>query len=710
MTTSDERLEILKRNNPFTSSSVGDPWESKYPDVPSINEPAFKGLCQLIDQKSKNPALNCGGLILGEVGSGKTHLLGKVLNYSKEAKPPCSFAYIQPIEDPDQTFRYLLREIIVNLCHPMDVSPQATQLDRILAGVFIDAVLEEFQCLKNKKNYRVLTELRKVKDPVYIWRAIIITPAKFEEIQNKADYLIRAAYPEISKNFLKVLFQYRLPEKRPATVDWLKGSMIDQEDASLLQVPERLQNDPAALEQESRDILTYFDALLVRYHQLLVICFDRLENLNTDGQIHSLGKILEFLVDKAKAMLPIVCARGAAWEEKFREKFNQHVTTRLETNKFELRGCTAEQALALIRTRLVSVLGENPADEFFPFNKVELLKIFKTGFHAPRTVITRANQRLRQILDQGPLPQISPFQKLQEEFNSQYETILRDLDHHPPDRGRLRRALELYINHRPSEEGFQIESLNRGGDKEKYIDFIGTIRLSGSSSIPTIFIIDTEQNHSAVGASLTRGVDFLKFNPSGKAFYIRDARCPFPPPPKWRATNEKLQAFKKLGGHVIFLDSEQAARWYALALLSYAIKEGDVTIVSADNQIKPVSFGEFITFIQESIHGKKYSAFQDFDNALTTPPGKKREDLQPPSNSTPYTQSMEERAVEILRRVPMMMLPSQKLARSLIQSGIPVDLNTMLRTLSKFQDRFATISSKDDVLILLKKSWMYAQN
>ena len=33
-----------------------------------------------------------------------------------------------------------------------------------------------------------------------------------------------------------------------------------------------------------------------------------------------------------------------------------------------------------------------------------------------------------------------------------------------------------------------------------------------------------------------------------------------------------------MGGHMIFLDKDQAARWYALTRMSYDIKSGDVTV------------------------------------------------------------------------------------------------------------------------------------
>jgi len=581
------QLDPFRRHNPFTSSSVGDPWDAVYPDVPSINEHAFRGLCQLIEQKTRHPALNCAGLIVGEVGSGKTHLLGRILTQSKQARFPFAFAYIQPLEDPEQTYRYLLREVMVNLFHPMEASPQATQFRRLVTRVFQEGS----------------------RDGPLPARTTI-TLSTFAAIQQRVSRLLTTACPAISERFVQVLLQYAIVERRTAAMHWLTGRVLDDADAALLQVPDRAPVTVASLEEEARDILSSLGLLLTRYRQPLVICFDRLENLETDEQIHALGKMVEFLVDKAQAMLPMVCFRGLQWEEKFRHKLNQHVSSRLETNKFELRGCTPEQALAIVRSRLAAVPGNQAADPLFPFDAEELLKTFHLGLYSPRRVITLANQRLRQLLDEEPPLPVSPAHKLQEAFASQYQAIVRDFERYQPDRGRLRRALELYLRYGPP------HCIPTESGQEKYIDFATTLRPARGAPVPTIFLIDVEHHHAAVGACLSRGTAFLEDEPSGRAVYIRDARCPFPPPPTWEATNKKLQHFKACGGTVVFLDTEQAARWYALALLSYAVKEQDITVVGANNTPRPVAFEEFTSFIAEEISGQKTHAFQDIEEAL----------------------------------------------------------------------------------------------
>jgi len=632
MNENERKLDTLKEENPFTSSSVGDPWEDKYSDVKSINERAFREISQLVGQKVRDPALSCSGLVFGEVGSGKTHLISRILRYGRETAFPFSFAYIQPIEDSEQTYRYLLREVIVNLCYPIRRTSDTTQMDIILDKSFTEIAANAVprRC-KREKVENLFSEFR--KDVMHILRKkrfgfgmlkdlgqnlnAIIGKRESQDIAKDAVDFMRVRFPEIPKEFLKVLFQYQQPEKRAAVADWLKGIPIDADDAVLIGVSDRMSDSPAMLEQKARNILSHIGALLTCYDQPLVICFDRLENYDTDAKIHSLGKMIEFLVDKVKAMLPLVFVRGQQWEEKFTKKLNQQVITRLRTNEFQLKGCNVSQSLEIIQSRLMSVFGKLDQHDLFPFGEEKLTNIFKTMLHTPRQVIMLANQQLKQTLypEKDAVRPVLPLDRLQDEFERQYEKIRTDFDRYPPDRSRLRRALELYLRHSPENSGFKIESLNHPEDK--YLDFrCKIVRPDQDASVDAVFITDVELNHVFVRASLKRGGDFLEENGNGKAFYIRDARCGIPAPPKWKVTNELFERFRSLGGHVLFLDSERSAMWYALALLNYAVKEGDVTVISADNRPRSVSTEELAVFVQQNIHGKNYPGFQALDEMM----------------------------------------------------------------------------------------------
>jgi hypothetical protein len=610
MTGAEATLELLKHRNPFASSSVGDPWDSHYPHVSSINEQAFDGLCHLMAQKVRTPSLNCAALVLGEVGSGKTHLLGRILSHASQVQPPVAFAYIQPIEDPDQTYRYLLREVVINLCRTAHTTAYATQLDALVAEMCIEVLhdhsrpqgRDKLQTLQ-RHGLNVLTYLR---------------PAVWTYVRQWAIDLLAQAYPDISARFLHVLLQLPLPAQRLAAINWLKADVLDTADAERLGVPDRFHASSTYLEQEAREILASLGLVLARYHQPLILCFDRLENLETPAQIQAFGKMVEFLVDTAKGMLPIACVRGQQWQERLKQVLNQHVTSRLETNRFALQGCTAEQAIALVRSRLASVLEADAAEALFPFDAEELQHMFQIGFHSPRVVIARVNARLQQIVDAGLVTPSSSYQVLQEVLGRQIRTILQDFDRYPPDRHRLRRALDLYLSYCSVRPHGPIESVRQPDTQRKYIDLVGTLRDGGASTPMTIrpvtVLIDVESHPAAVSASLNRGIDALEAEPTGLVIYVRDARCALPS--QWKTTNDKLQRFKALGGCVILLDREQAARWYALALLSYAVREGDITWVTAEQQLRAVSQDEFATFIQRALDGDAGSIFGEIEAVL----------------------------------------------------------------------------------------------
>jgi hypothetical protein len=92
-------------------------------------------------------------------------------------------------------------------------------------------------------------------------------------------------------------------------------------------------------------------------------------------------------------------------------------------------------------------------------------------------------------------------------------------------------------------------------------------------------------------------------------------------PQTWKTTHDKLQQFQALGGHVVALDQERAARWYALALLSYAVREGDVTRVDAAHRMRPITADEFADFIQHACYGASASAFRDVEAVFAGPDG-----------------------------------------------------------------------------------------
>lgn len=701
--TREEQLEMLRSNNPFIAGVAGDPWKDVFPDVESINKEASDGLCDILVQQAQRPVLGVGVLVLGETGSGKTHLVRRILKFAQRSKYPISFAYIQPIEDPKQTFRYLLREIAVNLCRPNEEGSVFTQLDSIIADIMVEFLRKDFRPKRPKEFQKLLQRLE--KNPLEIYALSKKVPKeKFDYVETKAIEFLTSEYPELPEELPRVMFQYRLKAKRRQVINWLKCADIDEDAASLLGVHDRRDWTEDKFEHEARKILSSIALLLARYKRLMLVCFDFLEALDTQPKVNSFGKMVRFVIEKTSSILPVVFARGKAWEERLSADLDQFVVTPLEVNRFELmRGCNPGQALDIVRARLALFLGEENASGVAPFEEAQLREIFKQGTeYTPRQVITLANRKLRRLLGGTPPP---PPQRLPEEFETRYQTILADFERYQPDRERLRRTLELLLrNHPGGERSVPKLNLNRTG--HGYIDCTCSVK-SEAAQFRAAIIIDVKLHHGAVGAALRRGIEFLDRSAGGKALYLRDARCLFPERPRWPQTNEMREQFEHKGGKVYFLDDRTAARWYALVLLSYAVKEGDVTVVDEGGKQRTVTMEQFHTFIRERIHGGPYPEFQCVLEELM---GEVAEASQPSVTRGPSPKSITDEAVKTLRPVPIMMMTSKKLAEALKQRGLRVDIKTMLLAIGQFPERFEIIPSRDGVLVRLKKEWLDAQS
>ena len=666
--TKSEKLRLLQQNNPFISSSTGDPWKSQFSDVPSINQYVFQGLIDILHQLSNDPSISCSCLVLGEVGSGKTHLICRLLAASATPKYPFSFSYVQPIEDPGQTFRYLLKEIFHSLCQPAHASYPISPIDRLIGNMII-ATLKQERVISDSTMSRIIEN-----DPLCLFNNPQFT-SYLNDITTKSIQLLRQ---KCSKIVLKVLFQYHVPQKKAAAFDWLKGDVIDQDDAALLGVYDRQERSTAAIEQESRDIIIDLGNLLETFNAPLLVCFDRLENLTHDDQIHSLGRMIEFIVDTPKSMLPVIFSRGQQWEEKFRHKFNQQVVTRLETNEFKLKGCSKNQVIDIIRSRLQSVFKENDAHELYPFEPfINEISDFDHQFSFPRDIITQANRYLKSLFHQD---NIASYESFETAYTMYVNTILSDINHYPPDRHRLSRALSSMLFSR-----FTVSDLEPYNEKDKYVDIKCRIANKSGEDIKCAFIIDLEKHHRSVDAALNRAIDLQNTDSNICIYYIRDKRCPIPE--KWISTRTKLNSLEQYGIQVLCLETEDLARWYALALMHYDIQEGNLTIPIEGKIITP-GFSDLYDYIQSI----------DYFNDILT--------IHPKSN--PKESQLLDNLYEIVKYYLQHNKPHivklSKLQDDLLRKGIQVTETVIENTLSRFNE-FQFLPSGDGRMVMLKTQY-----
>ena len=699
-------LEILEANNPFSSNAAGDPREDRYPDVPGLGDEAFSGIRNLIRFKKNEPAKHCAGAVTGEAGVGKTHLIGRLIDDCDNESNPYCFAYIYPFVDPHQGFRYLLREIVVNLTSKYKGSKHS-QLDLLAADIGLD-LLERLAAEKS------LTALKKAsgrlrKDPPRILSARFSPKNIVTLLIDYGIGFFSAQYPSMDPDFLKVVLRYCfMAESRPAAIHWLMGRTVDAEYTTWLQVPDRSAKSAEALEEEAQSIIVSLDMLFLMRRKPMVVFFDQLENLSAGEQIQTFQKLVFCLGDKCRAMLPVAFFRGQDWQSRFQEKMDDFCMGRFKANLFDLKGCDKSQALELIRSRLGYVLdGIETPDDLYPFHpehREELARMLYQEEMHPRIVINRANRLLQKILH-GRVPEArDEDQIIKEAFKTRYQEVLANIDRYSPDEGRLTLALNLYLENRPADFAFLASGVERSDSRHKYIDLRATISPKGEKCRPAVFMIDVELHHLSVAASLKRGIAHLKENPGAMALYVRDARCTFHGPEKWKQNNALREELISLGGDFVLLDLEQVARLYALALLKFEIEAGDITSDTG----APIDSERLGHFIAGHIDGRAYDAFAQFDKYLSNGKSRERKEEERPEESEPAVKDVYDvvvcRSALILRNSPARMMKADLLAQKITEmANVRVGADRAVLILGEHKDRFRIFRAKDGVIVSLKE-------
>ena len=365
------------------------------------------------------------------------------------------------------------------------------------------------------------------------------------------------------------------------------------------------------------------------------------------------------------------------------------------------KGVLGAEAMKLIELRLDMTLADmkrpNPLYPFVPDHQKELDMILRAKYILPRQVVVRANRLLTEICS-IVREETGDDQIIQNAWKARYEEILANIDKYEPDEGRLTLALELYLKNRPEDAAYRMPDLERTAENVRYLDLQGEVRPKDGRPVKVAILIDVERHFATVGASLRRGVDFLAKKGVRQALFVRDMRAPFPEPPRWPATNKQLEAFRNTGGQTLFLEDKDAAYWYALALLSFAVDAGDVT----RDDGTPLERTHLDAFLAGHVSGQTHPAFKGVDDYLGRSERAKTVD---------DTGGLVDLTTEILKKMPAKLMKAELLLNHLrkrTKGDIP--LEALLPALKKHDDRFSIIPAKDGVIVKLKLDWIHAQS
>jgi hypothetical protein len=640
--------EQIFQNNPFFSGIASDPWDNTDPDVPSLNEEACRHLCGLVLAKSRNPCAASAGLILGEAGMGKTHLLKRLLRYVRKEGIAALFASITPLPDPGSPMRHLLREIALDLSGRGIYEDRRTKPLTRRSVTQFDYLLDKAAaaCRKDEEDSKPRTGILRFLSDRFLSDRFPGARLPGARLRSGAA-LLRERCRGIHPRLLGAVFGRSDPRQREAVLEWLENGAR------------------AEGEEEARRVLVSLGMLLEYCGMSLIVCFDQLDGMRDDALITAFGDTVHFLVNDVKGMLPLAFVRMNTWSDRF-SRLDPAVTQRLSGNEMFLYACTLEQARELIRVRLESRF-KGDTEEKFQWLMERLEGKLKAGY-SPRAVIELANREIvrerepeKEPLEKDPIerelaelaslggeprggeprseePAGEPFNvsnsfdvsnafnipnafdtldlvepsdtssagpsltgssltedgpgAILEVFADEYRKARKKADagvRRSPDPESLVRALETCLLSRAD-----FTDVRRTEDG--YIAL--TARREGGGACA--FIVSTQENHRAVQTALARGVSFLWDHPDGECFCVAAGRQDFRLRKNWPSVQKELQKFLEAKGTVFYLNRRQAAAWYALAALRLEVDRGNIRLPAPDGKQRAAQIEDLALFLRQS--------------------------------------------------------------------------------------------------------------
>lgn len=284
-------------SNPFRISIVADPWNQLEANVPEIHAAVFNRCCRAIEEVRRGRHTT-SVLIHGQIGSGKTHLLGRLrlhLNSPAMAERSAGpleavFIAIRMQTGPGMIRRHLQRQFAVDLLRRSD------QGETQLARLFL----------------RRMEEVGFAGRSLYRWLSGERSSAhSLDDLGREMDELFDRIDPneEITRDLQVVLKHLLLGGHKKDAAAWLRGETIPEPALGILGITEEEDR-----EEQAEKIVVALCGLSGR-NAPVIFCFDQIEALQIHPEdkapLFAFGQMISSLHAKTGNVLIISCIQSS---------------------------------------------------------------------------------------------------------------------------------------------------------------------------------------------------------------------------------------------------------------------------------------------------------------------------------------------------------------------------------------------------------------
>jgi len=224
---------LLDNDPPDFLDRVNNPWD-QVPDLEEYNDHAFRrivrALRQLLAAPKGHGANSQGMLILGEAGTGKTHLLMRV---AKKLSKDNHILFVRKPSNEEAVAQHIWANMVESLARPQtDGEKGRSQLDDLLAHVFtaiyIPLIRQDVELGKDAdRKQRLIRSLE--KDPYNFFRMLGDSEdraRRLELVRKKTLRFLQQNSPDVDQEIVSALITYCLyqrEDRKHTVLTWLSG-------------------------------------------------------------------------------------------------------------------------------------------------------------------------------------------------------------------------------------------------------------------------------------------------------------------------------------------------------------------------------------------------------------------------------------------------------------------------------------------------------
>ena len=344
----NEYRPLLEADPPTFVDRVDTPW-SQVPDLPEYNSAAYRrilrDLQRLQRDATEDDSTSRGILILGEAGTGKTHLLMRV---AKNLSATNHILFVRKPNNEEAVAQHVWSNIVHSLSRKIPAGgSDRSQIDDLLAHVFSSVLIPEFE-----QDIREGTDVNQRHRWVQLLRANPFNlfsmlgegerrTQNMRAIRRRTLRYLQVHHPSVDQHIAHVLITYCFvlrEERKRMLLTWLSGQDIDEVEAEALGLPaswviaDAAATDVSFQQQREEDMLRAIRTIgtLSTHYQPLILAFDQLEGLRDEERLtRRWGDVVREVFTMTPNMLVVTCIFPSLWESWFTHALDQSVAQRI---------------------------------------------------------------------------------------------------------------------------------------------------------------------------------------------------------------------------------------------------------------------------------------------------------------------------------------------------------------------------------------------